>query len=335
MKTCKYPELINLEIDLDKQIANLIEGINYSIVNLNVRESAKTNDMLSRATKHCKYLIENIDFQLQHLSNFDTREIYYAKIILNMENRNIKDPLFVATKDFPWLVTLPAFKDYYQKYKRCKKHLYKKFDLVIDEQKRRRGYIDTELDNSIKIKMLKTSIDTIKSKISKIKKHKKLKTSLAYMLDEDVENLYEIIKKTNLNYTNTSQTRYLMFEYIVLAPFRIDRKKQHKLYKQAKKEFIIRKFENIRLYEHFLEVNEQNALRYIATLYHEYLALDYEKIRELFIYLFSDNMTKTTNMLNDFFNYREHSIHGRKIDRREFLPNPPPEFEIICDFSSK
>lgn len=327
----KYAETIENELDIDTIISDLL--LLKKTLDLNSKSSILFSRMINTRIKSFSKSFTLMNLNFNSLKPINLTMLYILQKSLTQLNRDIKNPLLITINHADEFVHHFKFHEYYNLYKEWKYTLNDQYTLILENQITRRGYIDDNIHINTKIFILKNSIKILKDQLSQYKVPKKYKSSLEFMIGSDIEIIYKEIKKADLNYINKEATRYILFESILLAVFKSIKNNNKDSYEHYLKEEKKICYSTLKQLEDFSNINSKNALQYVSTLYSQYLLLSFKKLRIFFIFFFSDNLTQTTNMLSTEYPYKDFSIHGTQIDRRENLPVPPDNLNIIFDFS--
>ena len=298
--------------------------------------------MLKRGITECISREASLDIDTSNLKEFPLPYLFEFFNQLESQLYEFRTPLALISRiEYNFLKEEDDFYIYAEHASNYTHSLYTLMNSIREEQIKRRGYLDDDLDIKTKMSILSESVVNVKNELSKVKNHKSYKTQLIDLLELDLISIYDLILKAELNYTNKERTRYLLFETLILASFRIvipELKEQYELSKTKMMHTDSQEEDHVifKLRDHFLEVNGNNTLSYVWVLYCEYLALNFYKIQDFLKYCYSKNLTGTTNMLNRPFPYIVYipsQTRYSNVDRQVKLPIPLPGLKLIKDFS--
>ena len=288
-------------------------------------------EMMDKRTQYFHNLLEKFNFDSSAMNTLDVNLLYLLKKSIQKLNRDIKNPIFLIQHE-PILVHHNKLKKYVVFYNIAKPKIYDLYEKIKKNQTKRRGYIDTNLSHDEKLYCLKKSINIIKKELKEYDTYSKYNKSLLYMLDEDLETIYDKIKKAQLNYLNKEKTEYKIFRYILLAVFKLNLEKiSNDSKNQRKKKYP--DFDLLIHLEYYEKIDKRKSLAYIFHLYLEYYNFNFTLLRHFFLFFFSESLTLTTNMLNNEFYFKESSISGTKVDRIEKIGGLPDKYDIFINFS--
>lgn len=341
---------------LDKNEINPI----YEV--LTKKEKKKIFNELSDDLKEKVFIsVTNLLNQLQEYSdqirfNYNPKEI----LKLSMYDRykfsiNIhKELMSVKTHNCDYRVSALYFFDEYEHIYNLIKQIiadFKTIHRIIGEiAKSKIGKNDFNTAIHIKKSAMKNSLDNIKSYLLKNKRiHKKVELILNnfFNINESeenrIKNFLEIITKYDLNYLNDDQSKYEIFEQVILAPLKL----RQYIKNEKQKKINFENFEG--MFEYFKEtnpnvhkkvrdfINHNNTILnfkqseiepYCLMIFFEFFYLDIFKIKNLYTIFFSDS-NSNTRYLEKFLEYIDMDDHNY----HELLPWEPNMKEIFYEVS--
>lgn len=222
------------------------------------------------------------------------------------------------------------------------------------EQVKRRGYIDSALSKAQKLTAMTKSVETINQELSRYNHTPEIAHNLSSMLSAlDTNELLDMIVVSELNFTNKDATRYLLFETLLLAPIRFwhnqegfkeDHAEKEKHSKNVKKGYAGLNWKLPEQYDKLVFFVEgakglkgklpgrNQGLTYVRSLYHEYLGLDFKKLKK-FLYVLCSGGKRPDNskIMKDPYRYLgTKEENGLTFVIEKF---PVPMKGLIADFS--
>lgn len=314
------------------------------------QELEKNISNLMFRAEEIEYVVNKNYNSLDTATNYDR---YLATVYISHE----------ALKSRPYLMEMEKYKDIKNPSKSTRKYcsLNNKIlnflaALMLENNKvklAKKGKVDKNLTIKEKQQALSNSLRIVEKSLLNYKKDCYSKLIIKSFSELNNDEILKILEKTNMNYLDNDQIRYILLEQALLAPIKlreyIDKNKasfksqnHEKIKSGSKRAFMhlyslnsstdkFNEFENqydkyVKEEKSFFKIGRNQVISYCMTVLHEFFDLGEKDIHHFYYSFYSDaKIESTTNFAKNTFEY----IHKEENGFHEHLPYLVNDFQDI------